>query len=103
MLDSWSRSTTGMFLLLLLLALSASRGEVDDYLRAVDDMLAYKISFKPYEDGMSLYPPDGMEVPEEGGDDAKKAHMGERSWVSMISADQEEYQCLLPPSPDSLV
>lgn len=91
-----------LLLMLSLLALSMSYGEVDDYIRAVDDMIAYKVSFKPYEDGLPLYPDNnGAGETESVGATEKEAPS--RNWVSMMSADKEEYQCLLPSVPNSMV
>lgn len=93
-----------VLLVLSLLALSMSYGEVDDYIRAVDDMVAYKVSFKPYEDGLPLYPQDDAHGAAEAENaDVKQKVAPNENWVSMMSADKEEYQCLLPPVPNSMV
>uniref|UniRef100_A0A915E7L6 Endoplasmic reticulum lectin 1 n=1 Tax=Ditylenchus dipsaci TaxID=166011 RepID=A0A915E7L6_9BILA len=62
----------------LLIFVIASASELD-YLRALDDFIAYRVSFKPQEE------------------EEKYVQSSEKdSWVSMKSADAEEYRCLLP-------
>ncbi|KAI1722291.1 glucosidase II beta subunit-like protein domain-containing protein [Ditylenchus destructor] len=50
-----------------------------EYLRALDDFIAYRVSFKPHEDELKY-----------------KDSTASENWVSMMSPDEDEYRCLLP-------
>lgn len=63
---------------LLLIIFSFANVEDLEYLRLLDDLISYKISFKTADEEFKYKTEDS------------------KNWVSMMSADKEEYHCLLP-------
>lgn len=49
-----------------------------NYLRLLDDLISYRISFKSSDEELKYKTDDS------------------KNWISMMSADDEEYRCLLP-------